>query len=551
MSSQVQVLAYLIYWTDTGLALEESTGRRAVATTCPDALEWLSAENEHTCHVFWNLDQDIAPLLQLLSWDICKELAARKECILDAYRLFYIPGKLFSITNRRTGYFAEYYHLSQFLPGLPSPDTTNPKPYLTELQHRGRLVIRILNQLNFYTNRLVSPVNIFEKQVIDRLNIPTHRDIPAEVCKAAYRCANRQWLDAHAIGYWNTAYDYDLSSAYPTQMTRLIDTRYCTWREVTSPLPPNTYPPNAIYGFFNTEMSIPRSPTVHPFLISDLKRLIAPTGTLPPEWHTLHKLQFARNPLPINGRPCHPPLADFRILQGYYCTPDRPNLATLDIAYPLQLVIPHLISKRTQSDAVRDLIVKRMAAGFWGKLGATKTHQKTSWEILDDHCNPVWFCQVPDQISIEVSRLCLRHKVQPLHISLDGLLLEQPITLTKSDEQLGWKQTYHGPALIMSTGRLYLNKKRPGGLHLTEALSLIKSQPSAFYWPYHLPRTLTLKESIERGNLKYLTEPITTNASIHLLATHKRHFPTLPHSGTDLLSTHYYSVPFHFYRNHQ
>ena len=66
MSSQVQVLAYKMFWANGGLMLAESTSRKAHATRWPEALEWLSAENEHVCRVLWDLDQDIAPLLDKL-----------------------------------------------------------------------------------------------------------------------------------------------------------------------------------------------------------------------------------------------------------------------------------------------------------------------------------------------------------------------------------------------------------------------------------------------------------------------------------------------------
>jgi len=101
------------------------------------------------------------------------------------------------------------------------------------------------------------------------------------------------------------------------------------------------------------------------------------------------------------------------------------------------------------------------------------------------------------------------------------------------------------PALVVSSGLVFLRGKKPKGLHLEDILSMIKEHPGRSYYCKVLPRRVTLAEAIECGEIDRLGEVRDTYSSIdlNLLEPTDRIFNTLPRTGRQLLSKHYRSKP--------
>ena len=526
-----QIIACQFLQTDSGVLLRDSTPQELLTASPKAALEWLTEEREHVLRVLWDLDSEVAPLLKLLGKDFCQTLHDKGEAILRPYRVKYIPNKLFSIMNMDMGYLAEFYNLSQFLPTYPAPDS------LEQLYYWGRMVHKTFHDIGMEATRMVSPANIFDSNVLDRLNVPTWRDLPPEICEYAMFCSKRQWIEAVQLGYWPETYDFDLSSAYSSRMINLIDHRYCDWFTYKDHIPPN-----AVYGYFNCEVSIPRSVKLHPIITYVNNIPTTPTGDHLQMYLSLDRINFIAK---------HS-LGTVKIIDGYYALMKSPDLLDAEkhpMTYPLRIIIPRLLSKRTSYNPVKDLLVKVGVNSMIGKMSMLV--ERKGQEVLGDHANPVWSEKIVTATCLDVADFIYCHQLTDnvLHISIDGFLSDKPVLLMDNDIQAGWKEPYVGPALIISSGRLFLGKKRPGGLTLETALELINSDPDNIMWQTTADRKVTLAEALKNNTFDQLGQPITTGQTLHLLASHKRHFPKTPTSGQQLLAEHFPSIPFHLKSN--
>ena len=105
-----------------------------------------------------------------------------------------------------------------------------------------------------------------------------------------------------------------------------------------------------------------------------------------------------------------------------------------------------------------------------------------------------------------------------------------------------WKLSSVSPALVVSSGLVFLRGKKPKGLYLDDILAMIKEHPNKSYYCKVIPRRITLGEALECDELKKLGQIRNTYSSIDLnLLSPEREFEKLPKTGQQLLSKHYKS----------
>lgn len=523
----VQIVAWAFRRTLNGVQVDSSLPLSDEAESPIELLEILCQEREHTLNLTWTLDADIAPVLKFLGETICRQLYDTEESKLKNFKITYKQGKVFSILDWDTGNLAEYYSLEQFLPDFPRPEP------LEQLYQWGRMVHKTIQEVGLNPVRMVSIGNIFANGILKTLNIPTWRDLPEKVAEYALYCAKRQWVEALAVGYFENTVDMDLRQAYPSRMVDLADTRYCTWSQWKGVIPKE-----AVYGYFKCALNINKAVRVHPFMTYINDQPMNPTGQIPPDYYTLNGLRFFDEH--------RAKLGSYEILDGVYCVPNRPDFHQYQMSYPLRTILPRLMAKRTKFDAIKDLVVKVGISAMGGYLSMVTT--RDGKEILGDWCNPCWAAEFTTDTRLEVARFIYRHNLErkALHISVDGNLIEGtgPL-LTPIDTAAGWRQSYEGPALILSGGRVFIGKKRPGGMTLGQAMGMVQADPDNASWHTTETRRMTLGEALQDGQFARLGEEITTKQTLHCFASHKRYFRQTPKNGHELLSKQFTSVPYH------
>jgi len=110
----------------------------------------------------------------------------------------------------------------------------------------------------------------------------------------------------------------------------------------------------------------------------------------------------------------------------------------------------------------------------------------------------------------------------------------------------GWRLSYVGSALVVSSGLVFYANKKPKGLGLDDMLALIKEHPGTGYYEKRLQRRVTLGDALSQGRFDRLGKEVDMISSIDLVRLeHDRVFKKLPVSGSQLLRNKYQSEPRH------
>jgi len=108
----------------------------------------------------------------------------------------------------------------------------------------------------------------------------------------------------------------------------------------------------------------------------------------------------------------------------------------------------------------------------------------------------------------------------------------------------GWRLSYIGSALVVSSGLLYTKQTKPKGLTLDNILEMIKEHPRAGYYEKRLRRRVTLGDALSQDKFNELGKEVDMVSSIDLLRLeHDRVFSKIPQTGQQLLSKRYSSKP--------
>ena len=108
----------------------------------------------------------------------------------------------------------------------------------------------------------------------------------------------------------------------------------------------------------------------------------------------------------------------------------------------------------------------------------------------------------------------------------------------------GWRLSYAGSALVISSGLVFYSNKKPKGLGLEDVLELIKEHPRAGYYEKRLRRRVTLGDALSQDKFDKLGKEVDMVSSIDLVRLeHDRVFVKTPQTGQQLLNKHYGSKP--------
>lgn len=215
---------------------------------------------------------------------------------------------------------------------------------------------------------------------------------------------------------------------------------------------------------------------------------------------------------------------------------------------PLAEPMDKLLAYKNTKGLIAEL-AKRMSVGIYGKLG--QMHK----DGLGKHFNSCWFAEISTQVRLKVAEWLYTNDIGPehsdklLHISVDGCLLSEPIkgfkkTKTPMSQNGQWKLNSITPALIISSGLVYLVGRKPKGLKLEEILEAIKAHPRQGYYEWKVVRRVTLADALSQGKFSELGQEKPHYSSIDLYRIDRdRLFSKTPTTGYQLLNKHYSSKP--------
>lgn len=515
--------------TESGIVIADGSAASEPSVDLKELLFTLSDEDCESmrANFAWNIDEFIAPVLKLLKREELKELVKEHWLKVPGFgKLQYIPGKILGVYEGRSQPVL-FYSLDQYFPEVDDPKDANMIWALADI------LVKTLNGMGIYAKSYTSPAKIYEQGVLDHCEIPTADDVPdgAEECvKYAWHCAGKTWIECLQIGHFDRTFDFDQTSAYPYQMTKLQNTKYAKYQKSSTMIE------NADWGFLRGRVTINPEVKVHPIThrLPD-GSIINPGGSWD-EWLTLDAVRFIYKWS----------IGTFKLYDGWFLTFMSPQK-------PLEIVMKRLFAYRGQKD-LRDQLAKRMANGAIGKF--LEEHKGGS--EFGQYYNPLYGAMVQERTRLEVGRFIYVNKLwnkDIVSVNTDGVLSTKDVGMKLDRPKVmgKWRLADIGPALAESSGNVFHSDKRPHGITYDALMDALEEKPNESFYGLRGTRLVTIRDIIDnKADWNELGKPKTFATSsvdlVKLLAMNKtktldRVYEGIPQTGKELLNNHYTSEP--------
>jgi len=519
--------------TELGVILADGSGEYPPSTSLVELLHVLCDEDtEGRIHFAWNLDEFIAPLLQLLDESTLKYLAHEHKLTITGFgSIRYRPSKYFGIYQYNEKPIT-VYSLNQYFISLEAPKDANTIWGLADI------LIKTLESMGVRAKSFASPAKVYEEGVLDHCSIPTAYDIKDKECvEYAWHCCGRPWIECFQIGYFDTTWDYDRTSSYPFEMTKLQNTKHAIYQKS------NTMVENADWGFLRGRITINKEVKVSPIThrLPD-GSIINPSGSWD-DFITLDAVKFIYK----WG------IGSFKLYDGWF-------LNFTSEHKPLEVPMKKLFSFRGDKD-LKDQLAKRMANGAIGKF--TEEHiDDITKEVTGygQYYNPLYAAMIQERTRLEVGRFIYVNKLWSndlVAVNTDGVLSAKDVGMkldpNKPRKMGGWRLTDIGPCIAESSGNVFHADKKPHGVTYSSLLEAIESDPNKSYYDIKGLRLVTINDIIDGkagwNELGKSKEFATSSVDlVKLLAMAKtnsldRRFERMPQTGRELLDNNYLSDP--------
>ena len=513
--------------------------------------DFLFADKGECIKVLYHLDYSVACLLKMINMPeaACKELLETSDLEYQGYTFQYIPNSWFAIKDKQTRQWAGFSNMSQYESySLESSgdETADAIDFAVTACLTGQKVYNTLAKLGLHPSSLTSPISAFNKEILSTIDLPTVDDMPDEAAEMAYSCCKGSWIECFKIGHFEDTLDFDIRSAYGSELAQLVDFRYGSWVQSKK------YPLTALYGYCKGIVTIDKP--FSPILYKSNRTSFTPTGS----WETV----LTKNEIDFIKKW---ELGTFEIEEGWWWIPKRttPN--------PLLEMINDLYTiKQQSSSSFEGNIIKRIISGIWGKLieilpdNAQKRMLKKGEKYI---LNPVWAAEVETNTRLKCAEFVLSNNLQEnlLSIMVDGILIKnivQPshnpllskvagshdqLSATGNNKAMGtWKLSHHCPSIIISSGVQALKDKQHAGnfvLNYNWLLEQIEKRPKAKSYkisglsPVTLAKAISTDRFQDLGNLEEISREIDLQCEI------KRCYPVEPKNSKEMLTGQYNSIP--------
>jgi len=490
----------------------------------PPYLDFLLEEKPDSIKVFYHMGYNLACVfknIQLTEGE-AKWLQENATLQIPPYFLKHRAGKFLSIKKGKYfgSPFANFSDMSQYkMTQFKEGETTEEcLAKAKEASETGAQVYEALESLGLRPTALTSPIKAYEK-VLLKQNLPTVDDMPREAAYYAYRCCVGNWLEAFQLGHWDAAYDYDINSAYPSELAKLIDIRLGRWEKADHIVP------EAKYGFCKGLVTVtaPFSPVI--YNTGEGHPNLTPTGS----WNTYltkRKIEFIEK--------WH--LGTFKVEDGWFWIPEKEELV-------LGWTIRSLHGIKEYSTGIKREVIKRIMSGIWGKF------LQTGGDGFGDFFNPVYGAEVENNTSLNVAEFALANGIMPIHVAVDGLISPKPIERAKlgGGSEIGnWKLTAEAPCVCAGSAAVALKGTEKTGdfsLDYDWLVKQIREKPEAREYIMRKLSPITMAVALQDweknkiGTLRETVKIVSAGRDI------KRCYKEFPACGADLLSRSYTSVP--------
>lgn len=442
-------------------------------TDLPDCLFTQRLRGQNA--VVWNLRYEATALIKLLPLDCQRYLRTTGNTIQGVYHWTIIGDKCLSI-RRGKNTFHIYDLFGFYLASLnraaqkylnatkiEQDVTLYTTTYIQQNWHSiveycrqdavltrdlGLHLLRAFEAFGVYPGKLYSTAHVswtyFRSKCV-YVHVKRYWDNYPEVLRYALAAYNGGKFEVTRKGP-GTYYEYDIVSAYPATIAKLIDIRKAevSWTK--------RYLKNATYSYLECIVKIPFS--VHSPLPHKIGQLCTyPCGEL---WRVLTKSEYEY----MRKAGC-----DITILSAVH-------LHTDDISYPYRDAIEELVrlkqSYKSDKDGLLYHTVKILLNSLYGKFCQLtpkdgKLKAGAAW-------NPVYASEITSQTRLEITAMQQKFP-QVVAVHTDSVIATEPLPIETGDQLGQWEASASGPGLILGSGVYQIgNKSRLRGFKTPKPL---------------------------------------------------------------------------------
>lgn len=490
-------------------------------------------------NTFWNLDFDIGVLMKWLGFEFCKSLVKDGAARYGEVHFEYVPKRLLIVRKGKTWTTfndAMQYYIPRSLDGAAKTYLNAAKVSVGSKEFHSsdygredllkycqydsklcrdltQLLLEDLHDIGFSPTTLVSPGTIMEEAIVDAAHIPDVTKMPMGVLEYAYSSYVGGWMECFKRGHFPKLWDYDVSSAYPFQVSELCELDRGTW----------TYHKgegSGLFGFVNCTVDIKAK--VSPIVFQgDVN--YTPIG----RWNRIlfsEEVDFIRKYR----------LGRVEVKDGWYFTPSA--IATKPYYWTMRELFK-------QKERVRNKwLPKVLSVSVYGKFAQRFEDGRTG-----NLFNPIYASTITSRTRLQVARYALMLPEHLCMVTTDGLTFDAPLPASALSKGFGGLRLSHfSEGLIVGTNICSMVGKYPGGEWRPGRfnwLKLLNDEPDRLVFPLEQFRCTTLVEGVNRpSEFEKIGVFETFKYDFDLNYDHKR-FALKVKCGRDLLENTYDSAP--------
>lgn len=482
--------------------------------TFPRDLEKFFTTEDHRLFFVDGIDREFEPILKYLGEQACTDLLDGHTINLEGTGVSYRAGSSLSMRKFGGKSYRKIWSLKPFYPSTMMPDEDD----CYGVQARGERLVKTMIK-----GRV--PLKFTScGAILSAMGRMPFMSCPPEVAETAYNCYHGGWIEAIKLGSFDKVYDYDLSSAYPYEASRLWDcsSKNGTWYHTKHVVQ------EAVYGFCYCKVMMDIGLPFTPIMLRTRARMTT-SGRFPVRsvrnpigdwygWLTLDEIRFiVKNWL---GR--------VEIEDGFWFVPYR-------LKRPFAPMVNYLNAVRQyferRGDKLGKNIGKVTAASLQGKLVQSFIDRGT--RVSGNAFNPVYAATITSRVRLKVAEIALENYPDILMIMVDGLLSTKPLAVPKQ-----WKLAHQGKCVIANHGD-YDITGRESALNLSQ---LLQERKQFLDYPLRAPRYVSLVEAIEGGIFR-LAGWRRPEVMARVSRVGKRGWDRLPRICEDLLNHQFESRP--------
>jgi hypothetical protein len=522
---------------------------------------------------FYNIKFDFESIIKYLDYGDLVTLYKDGKLEYNNYTITYINKKFFSLTSKH-GHNYYFFDMFNFLDTSLNKasekflkdkkmDIIDSSMLNTDLEYWNKNYNNIVKycikdaeltkrladyfwnivylHMEYYPKRPFSKGKIAEEYFLDKCYIPTINNIPTKVLEYAYNSYFGGRFELLKKGYFEQVYSYDIKSAYPYQISNLIDFSHGAWMEINS----KTYKPensNAYTGFYECKINCNES-FFSPFIYKIGELNIFPNGKFK-QFLTKQEIDFIRNNFEDS---------EIEIIKGYEFYPDS------DYQYPFRTEIERLYEwKERETDEDIKYCVKIFMNALYGKFIQVSGDYNRTGKIF----NPLYASLITSGTRIKLLELALQSPDDIIMFSTDAVHSLSKLKIPDKPKLGDFSNDFEGEGVYVMSDIYNLwnlkkqktkNKLRGFSLAIEKDIDadiimlkdiLLSMQTDEYkyltYRPYHLGECLlhTKKRKIEDLNIFGEVEK-----SIKVNGDKKRHWFDTFKNGKNCLKKSINSIP--------